>query len=330
MSSTPAWLAAIETWLATDSAPAGNHLLLLLGLNSLLSLLLALPARRLLEASLRARPWRDYLTLAGFGTLIPVLGPSLLLLLLLTVRRLRLKPLRHQPQHLEGPAFAPEIAAVPAHFGVGGAVARLRRAGGDSHQGTRALMAIDQRHNAFSTGLLRETLGHGDENLRLLAHSLIDHRESRIAHLIRRLELAQAKAPAPLASKLHLELASLHQEMLYLHLAREGMVRLHRNACRRHLEACAGPLGESPRWQQLMARLAAQEGDNAHSEACYRRALAAGGAPARILPYLAEPAWQRRDLEQVRQLFASRPIFRELPLSGHIAERWRRPHGEVA
>ncbi|MDX1799794.1 MAG: hypothetical protein R3303_02620 [Marinobacter sp.] len=324
----PLWerLSAPDTWLLATSATGPGLLIMVLVFNTAAALLLAIPARRLVARRLRSAPWVDYLALASLGVLIPVLGPVLLFGLVLTLRQIRGKPKRRQPVHMEGPAFAPEIGAVPSHFGAGGAVARLRHVALDARQGARALMAIEQRRNASSTALLRETLGHADESLRLLAHGLIDRRESDIARMIRRLDVALATSRADQSPLLHLELATLHQEMLYLHLVREDAARVHLKACTGHLAAARDRFRHGTRWLVLMARMEHLRGDAEAAASLYQQALASGGAPARVLPYVAEQAWARRDIKAVRRLFQTTPIFTELPVCGPVAARWRSPY----
>lgn len=316
-------LVQIQAWLAPYLSSPARLVVMILLANTVISLLTAIPARRLIPVGLRGRPVIDYATLTAMGTLIPLLGPILLLLMLIILPNFEKDHTPENPYHLSTPTFAPEIKSVPGHFGVGGAVIRLRRLDPGSTQSTCALLAIDVRHNATTTRLLRETLSHPDENLRLLAHALIDRRETGISRMIQCLENAIPHSQSPVQTVLHLELAELHQELLYMGLVREGMSEFHLRASRRHLNAVRGRLGDNSRLLRIEARILQQSGQRSAAVALYERALAAGAPPARVLPYLADFAWQRRDYPAIRQLFSCSTLFSELPVVGRIASRWR-------
>ncbi|OBS08493.1 hypothetical protein [Acidihalobacter prosperus] len=316
-------LLSLHDWLTPSGSTAGPLVLGLLLINTLLSLLIALPARRLIPARLRGHPVIDYATLTAMGTLIPILGPLLLLVMLVVLPRLEKSRAPQQPNYISSPAFAPEIPSEPSHFGVGGAIARLRNLDPGSAQGARALMAIENQRSANTTELLREALRHPDEHLRLLAHALIDQRESDITRMIRRLEGVLPQTPDHASGPLRLELAELHQELLYMGLAREGMSRHHQAACQRHLEAARENLGDTPRLLRIEGRLLQRSPRAERTAATYARALEAGAPPGRVLPYLAEIAWRNRDYAAIRALFARNSLFTELPVVGRIAERWR-------
>lgn len=315
-------LFSLSAWLSPQTVAPEQLVLTLLLINTLLSLLIALPARRLIPAKLRGLPVIDYATLTAMGALIPILGPLLLLAMLLVLPQLEKARVPQLPRHLSAPTFAPEIPSEPGHFGVGGAIARLRNLDPGSAQGSRALMAIESQRSANTTELLRETLRHPDEHLRLLAHALIDRREAGITHMIKRLEGAVPHTVERTQGTLRLELAELHQELLYMGLVREGMSRLHLQASRRHLDAAREVLGETPRLLRIEARLMQQSGHPGQAADTYARALEAGAPPARVLPYLAEIAWRRRDYPAIRALLARSALFTELPVVGRVVKRW--------
>ncbi|MDA8094620.1 MAG: hypothetical protein M0T84_12075 [Betaproteobacteria bacterium] len=321
----------LSPWLRQASAGAAGALIAQsLLVNALLSTLLAPVTRRALPRRLHGHPAPTVAALAVFGSLLPLLGPLLLLLMAIVYPSLERAP-RRTPQILPPLAFTAEARSRFSRFGAGGAIAQLRNAATGSEQGSRALLAIESRRNQATTQLLTEALSHPDETLRLLAHNLLTRREEDIVTPMSRLEErldGKATLPGPLA----LDLAELHLEFLYLGIASGSLRHLHTEAAAQLLDGSGEPPAHAPwhsRWLLAHARLRRERhpADIAGIEACYVQALAAGTAPARALPWLLEKAWRARDYAQVRSLISRHPPFTFLPLIGPAALRWRRsPH----
>lgn len=314
----------LSTWLRAD-VHAAPLLLALLGVNALLSLVLATLTQALLPRRLRLHPVRNVLAIAGLGSLLPALGPLFLLIVGLVFPLLEKAPARRLPQLLPNPSFASEVSAISGHFGAGGALARLR--GMDNRQGARALMAIEHRRNALTTRVISQTLGHPDETLRLLAYNLLERREKAIVAQLGRIDARLDTHPTD-AVRVALEGVELHLEFIYLEIARGSLRQAHLDAAG-HLLKRIGEVPHDapwrPRWLLLRARwlqLRGKTGTEADIGNCYRAALAAGAAPARALPWLLEQAWKARDYAAIRQLIGAYPPHPGIPLLGPVAVRW--------
>ncbi len=309
-------------WLVGGDPAALRLTLLVLLLSALASALLALLALLLRPARVRGPARRDYLVLLGIGLLVPVVGP---LLMLLDVALFNYLVHRHavEVQRIELTPFVPDRPREHVKFGLGGAVQGLRASRFDADQSIRALMAIEQERSANTSEILRETLGHPDESVRLTAAGLLNRRESRVLGLLRRVEqsLASVDSSERLHAALHLEAAELCSEMLYLRLAREGVARLYRERWGEHLEAARTQLGDTPRWLLARAHWLDQGGQPDASD-YYRRAAQAGAITARVAPFLADGYWQRRDYATLRSTLLTAGVFSALPVVGPLCRRW--------
>jgi hypothetical protein len=324
----PALTDLASRWLqAASMTVAASMVLGLLLANALLSALVATLTHRRLPRRMRAGSMHDIVTLAALGSLLPLLGPLLLLVVGLLYPRLEKDAHRAAPKVVRQPTYVTEVRGHVSHFGAGGAIARLRSALPESGLGSRALLAIATRRSRETTHLLRGALSHPDESLRLLAHNLLARREEAIIAQMSRLE-QHRRAYGLGAPQITLDLAELHLEFVYLGIASGGLRQMHLEAARQLLEAIGEPPPDAPWRGRLLlvrARLnqqrlpAAQEEDIRRD---YELARAAGAAPARALPWLLEGAWRARDYSRLRRLLERNPLYRHIPLIGPVAKVW--------
>ncbi len=321
----------IDTWMHPASAGAAVVPILSLFLvNALFSLLFAAITQGLLPRRLRQYPVLNVLTLTLFGSLLPAIGPILLLLLGLICPHLEKGQRQVPPRLLLRPAYVSGVQSRVSYFGAGGALVRLRNAQPGSPQGPRALLAIETRRNRESIRLISDALSHPDETLRLLAHNLLAKREESIVGHMSRLEARLGREDHRNRARTTLELAELHLEFLYLGFATGSLKAMHLGAAQRLLDDLGEPPENVPwrtRFLLLRARLRRQFG-TAASEAeirqDYERALSAGAAPARALPWLLEQSWRTRDYARIRELLTRHRLYAQIPLIGPVAERWER------
>lgn len=324
----PAILTHLTGWLQPASAAGAAALVLtvLLG-NALLSMLCAILSHALLPRRLRIRTVRNIVALGALGSMLPLLGPLLVLFVGLIYPRLERGSHAPPPKIVRHPTYATEIRGHVSRFGAGGALARLRTARPYSDLGSRALLAIATRRSQDTTHLLRGALNHPDETLRLLAHNLLARREEAIIAQIGRLETLR-RAHGLGAVQIILDLAELHLEFVYLGIVNGSLRQMHIDAAQQLIDS----IGEPPvaaAWRTRLlivrARLNQQqlpEAGAAQVTQDYQLAAAAGAAPARVLPWLLENAWRARDYSRLRDLLAQHPLYRHIPLIGPVAKLW--------
>ncbi|MGH8319989.1 MAG: hypothetical protein ACREUL_18790 [Steroidobacteraceae bacterium] len=320
-------LTPLSGWLQPASMPAAASMVLALLLgNVALSALFAVLAYALLPRRLRGHASPNVLALAVMGSLIPLLGPLLLLVVGLIYPHLEKGPRPPTPRVVPQPTYAIEVRGHFSRFGAGGALARLRAAAPGSEQGSRALLAIAARRGRETTDLLSEALSHRDETLRLLAHNLLARREEAIVAHMSRLE-EQRRTHGLGAATSALDLAELHLEFLYLGIVSGGLRQMHLEAAQALIEAIGEPTADAPwRIRLLLTRARLNQQRSATREADvtrdYELASAAGAAPARVLPWLLESAWRARDYSRLRSLLEEHRLYRHIPLISPVAALW--------
>jgi hypothetical protein len=175
------------------------------------------------------------------------------------------------------------------------------------------------RDDPGAIALLRRALTDPDEDIRLVAHAVL---ESKLRAAYRSLHdgaRALAAAPAALRATLHRRLAAEHWELAWTGLA-DGECLVDTLQCaRRHAQAA---VAEQPRCASLallVARIELRCANVAEAEAALARAVELGLPPAVASSYLAEAAFLERRFERVRQRLAAAP-----PRGSASLERIRR------
>lgn len=322
--------ALLANWLHARSAPAvALGVIGLLLANAAVSTLCAVLTHCLLPSRLRARisAGRNILALATLGSILPLLGPPLLLIIGLLYPRFEKDAHRPRPRVVRQPTYAAEVRGHVSRFGAGGALARLRTAPAQGGVGSRALLAIATRRSRETTHLLREALSHPDESLRLLAHNLLARREETIIAQMNRLQ-EHRRLHGGGAPQISLDLAELHLEFVYLGIVSGGLLQMHLEAAGELIAAIGEPPADAPWRSRLLlvrARLNQQRRPAVAEDDIirdYELARAAGAAPARALPWMLESAWQARDYGRLRRLLERNPLYRHIPLIGPVARIW--------
>jgi hypothetical protein len=163
------------------------------------------------------------------------------------------------------------------------------------------------RDDPGAIALLRRALANPDEDVRLIAHAVLESKH-RLAY--RSLHDGSRKleaAPLERRSAVHRRLAAEHWELARTGLA-EGECLVHAlDSARRHARAAlAGDPGCASQ-ALLAARIELRSGDSAAAEAALERAMALGLPPEIARPYLAEAAFLERRFDRVRQWLGTEP-----------------------
>ena len=192
-------------------------------------------------------------------------------------------------------------------------------------QRLKALVALQHVPGRIASPLLRTLLGDDSEDLRLLAYGMLERKEKTLNAAIHAEHQRLAAARTPTAQTLaHTRLAGLYWELIYQGLA-QGDLRQHaaESGLRHVREALTlhpAAAGLRLRSGQFLSTL----GDTAGAQTAFEAALAAGMPSHRVLPLLAELAFQRRDFAAVRTLLAPLASWHGMTRVEKVADFWRR------
>jgi hypothetical protein len=152
--------------------------------------------------------------------------------------------------------------------------------------------------------LLRCALADPEEDVRLVAHAVLESKHRSAYRRLHEVSAALATTPAELCATLHRRLAAEHWELARTGLA-EGDCLAHAVSRARHHArvALAEDPGQPSLWL-LLARAALRGGMAEEAEAALVRAVELGLPPAVAVPYLAEAAFLQRRFDRARQQLA--------------------------
>ena len=300
-------------------------LLLFLVAHATSSALIASFALALLPSRL-ARPRLPVLLfLFGMGFTVPLLG---FIGVVGGVHYLRLLPPRGHQERFS----AVELPEIDVHQGHGtgfrqaGMRAFLSNSAAPIASRLRALVALQNISGRVASPLLRDVLTDPSEDIRLLAYGMLDNKEKHLNEAIHQQALRLQNAPHDSAEELDAtrKLADLYWELVYQGLV-QGDLREH--ALRQSLGYTEQALASAPDDAALHlrhGRLRQSLGEPLAARAAYDRALTLGMPKTRIVPYLAEVAYDLNDHAGARSLMRELGDWQSLPRLRPVIAYWNR------
>ena len=260
----------------------------------------------------------------GIGFFIPILGIIGLLMGLFYFRFFLKEGNRTEFSTVSLPPFMTEGSETGPGMGEGGAWSRLKASDVPRQLRLKALLAVSASSGQNASRLLQLATGDSDDEIRLLAFNLYDRREKVISNSISQTLQALREAVNPLKRRdLCRVLAFSYWEVVYNDLARDELavffVRQSLEYARQAVELGGG---SDPALLVLMGRLYLKQGDVERAGEAIRTALEHGVHRDRVIPYLAELAYRRRDFEELKQYFQSDPLLRHKPGIGPVVQFW--------
>ena len=178
------------------------------------------------------------------------------------------------------------------------------------------LIAARDSDDPDAIAQLRRNLAAPDEDVRLLAHAVLESK-NRIAY--RRIHDGASeleRAPVERVAMIHRRLAAQHWEMARTGLADgECLVDALERARHHARAALAEDPGHASSWL-LLGRIELRCGRAEDAEAALAHAVDRGIAPAVVEPYLVEAAFLARRFDRVRELLAAERLAAELRQTG--------------
>jgi polysaccharide biosynthesis protein PelE len=191
----------------------------------------------------------------------------------------------------------------------------------------QAVLAIKQLPPRVGVTLLKLAQSDPSDEVRLYAFSRLERMRDDLETQIKKLSASLSDADKGESARVHLRLAECYWELGYLGLA-EGAVLEHAlRSAHKHAATASELLPQHAPAEFFLGRILVQLRDAERATIAFERAIAAGYPRVRLLPYLAECSFQRRDFAGVRGL------LRELDSSSPenlffrpVMEFWQEQH----
>ena len=265
--------------------------------------------------------------LFGFSFFIPVLGLIGQIAALLVAKYLpRIVP--ELPYDELPPVefeFPPREMRERTKYSPGGLTARLKDTGTPKDLRFKSLLALSGMPPRIANPLLQDMLGDPADEIRLVAYGMLDDQEKNInQHIHTELEkLKDANLPDDQRVIGLRRLSELYWELVYAGLV-HGDVRAHAiEQTDRYLDEAMRIAPEDAGLWFLKGKMLLTRRDPA-AEAAFHRAVANGLEESRVLAFLGQIAFNRRDFVEVRRIFSALSEGQYAPRLKPAVQYWSR------
>lgn len=190
----------------------------------------------------------------------------------------------------------------------------------------KALLSVQEMPARATSSLLRELLADHSDDIRLLSYGMLRNKErainERIVAAMDALKDAKSDIPKFQAAK---ELAELNWELVYQNLVVGDMRRHSLNEGLRYIDIATALRDDDPGVWYLASRLAFRADQLDRAGQCMEKALENGYPRTRALSNMAELAYARGELVQLRALMAELPESQQAPQLVPVAGYWCMP-----
>ncbi|WP_394240237.1 tetratricopeptide repeat protein [Halopseudomonas laoshanensis] len=180
----------------------------------------------------------------------------------------------------------------------------------DPERRLNALLATRRMPSHESVPILKLALRDPADDVRLLAYSMLDQKESginqRIERLLDRLGQSDETSAEESREAIHAGLARWYWELAYLGLAQGSVLDHVLGQARKHAEQSLA-LQSNPEIHLLAGRIALEQGDLPAARTFFQQAQTGGIQFEKIAPFLAEAAFAAGEYDQVPRLLAKLP-----------------------
>ncbi len=262
------------------------------------------------------------LLIFGFLFFIPVFGLVGMLAVLLYFNSFQRNRERTEFFTVSLPPFVNESGGTAAGMGEGGAWSRLRTQGLPRIVRLQALLAASASKGHNSSRLLQMATSDSDDEIRLLAFNLYDQREKIIGAAISdALNKLKTEENEEKRTELYRKLAFSYWEMVFNEINND-LTEFFIGQSIGYAQKAYDHGARDPSLMILLGRIHLRQGDVARAEEFISKGLLNGAHRDRVIPYLAEIAYRRRDFKTLKSFFRTDPLLRYKPGIGPVAKFW--------
>lgn len=303
--------------------PVWTRLLLFLVPHLIAALTLALLLRLSLPRQADTKLWRSLALFFSFAFFIPVFGCLGMLGALVYFRFFLRFDVRPEFFSVPMTPFMQGSGGLAPGMGEGGAWSRLRTESLPRPLRLKALLAVGASSGRHASKLLHFATSDNDDEIRLLAFNLADQREKVISRAISQ-SLAELKSASDRAERLPIwrKLAFTYWELIFNDLAQKDLAEFYIRQSLSYATQALDMEPNDPNLLVLRGRLHLWMGNLDEAENAIAAALNNGAHRDRVVPYLAELAFLRRDFITMRDYFEQNPLLRHKPGIGPVVQFW--------
>lgn len=287
------------------------------------SVLIAVVVHAHLPLRYREPRWGVLALLASASFFMPFLGVLGMLVAMLVAAALPAS-LQYRPfAAVRAPEFVQPGHETAERVRVGGLRTMLLDEALPADVRLKSLIALQSMPVRSAGPMLRRLLADPSDDIRLVAYGILDQQEKRISGAIAAelARLERATEPAARLAALR-ALAEQYWELVYTGLAQGDLRTFVIGEGLKYIDAALASSDVEPGLWLLKGRLLHARRDLAGAAESYSIAVACGLPEARALPYLAQIAFDRHELDLVRQYLSSIAGSNKTPAMAEVMRFW--------
>jgi len=177
--------------------------------------------------------------------------------------------------------------------------------------------------NSISVGVLREAVTHSDERIRLTAYQILDRKVNDLNSEIQRLEAEADTGDIESQGTTWLQVANNYWELLTLEnsdlVARQQLLKKVIDSAKKSVSCNS----ENRNAHLVLGRACLADKKFNQADVAFQRAMSLGMPADKVVPYLAEVAFGKREFGKVKKLLESLDnAFKEYPPLKQVTEYW--------
>lgn len=313
--------AALKTLFSQQ--PVWTRLFLFFAFHLVAAVFLAFLLRLSLPRQADTKKWGTLALFFSFAFFIPIFGCLGMLAALIYFRFFLQFDARPEFFSVPMTPFMQESGGPAAGMGEGGAWSRLRSESLPRPMRLKALLAVGSSSGRNASRLLQFATSDNDDEIRLLAFNLTDQREKVINKGISEsLTSLQEAENSDKRLKHYRKLAFSYWELVFNDLAQQDLAEFYLSSALSYAVQALDIDGNDPNLLILLGRLHLRKGNIEEAEQAINSAMNKGAHRDRVVPYLAELAFLRRDFVTMKSYFEQNPLLRHKPGIGPVAQFW--------
>lgn len=290
--------------------------------HSIVSVLASFVLAAIIPKRFNAHRQKAFLLILCFVFFMPVFGILGLLAVMIYYKFIQHDKERTEFYTVSLPPFMSESGAPAQGMGEGGAWSRLRTQGLPRIVKLKALLAVSSSSGHNASRLLQMATSDSDDEIRLLAFNLYDQREKVIgAAISEALHKLRETGDPEKRIQLYRKLAFSYWEMVFNEINND-LVDFFIGQSLLYAEKAYNDGNDDPSLMILIGRIHLRKGDIQKAHEYITMGLVNGAHRDRVIPYLAELAYRRRDFKALKRFFETDPLLRYKPGIGPVAKFW--------
>lgn len=279
---------------------------------------------RMLPNKYRANGFKAFLYFFLLGLFIPIVGNlGLITVLILGIKREKSTDsgdiICRFTKQVPMPIKPPTVLKKPK-FGIHGMQSRLQKSK-NTEEHLRIVLATRFMSNNHAIPLLKIALRNPEDEVRLLAFSMLEKKNTEIYTRIETLQ--QSLGSAEKKEKIHVTIARNYFNLVVLDLIQEEMKSQVLTKAHQHLQKALDRDPDNRNAHFFLGQVLLESGTIEHAVQAFESALDLGYPPSAVNTFLAETAYQQRQFQKIPAYIQQIPVGQRVyPPLADVAAYW--------